>query len=87
MSFYKWGRTVGEFTKRYRDEHSLTQGDLGEKIHVHPQYVSNIERGSHKGAIAFAKAFAKILPRPQADHVMNLVVDERLAILLEQNKQ
>jgi len=83
-SMYKMGRTVGEFTKRYRETNSLTQGDLAHKLGVHAQYVSNIERGTHKGAIAFAKSFSKIIKdKKLTTHLYNLAIDEKIDGLVD----
>lgn len=83
-AMYKYGKTVGEFTRRYREAHSMTQDDLASKLKCHPQYVSNIERGSHKGAISFVKSFSKLLKnKDQVKHLYNLVVDERIDIIIQ----
>jgi transcriptional regulator with XRE-family HTH domain len=84
MSMYRYGKTVGEFTKRFRDEHSMTQADLAIKLKCDPQYVSNIERGVHRGAITFVKSLSKIIKdKNAARHLLNLVVDEKIEQLTE----
>jgi ribosome-binding protein aMBF1 (putative translation factor) len=81
---YRYGKTVGEFTRRYRAEHSLTQWDLANKLKCHAQYVSNVERGINTGAIQFVKKFSRIIKDHNArSHLLHLVADEKMESLLE----
>lgn len=84
MSVYRFGRTVAEFTKRYRESRvpAWTQEDLADRLDVHPQYISNVERGAHKAPIAFVKRFVKILDQDRARHLYGLVADEKVEALL-----
>ena len=87
MNMFRHGKSVGEFTKRYREDHSLTQDDLAHRLGFHPQYVSNIERGTHKGAISFVKSFSKIIKdRDVIKHLYNLAVDERIELIIDKSE-
>ena len=88
MHMFKYGKTVGEFTKRYRQENSMTQGDLANKLGVNAQYVSNIERGVHKGAISFAMSLSKIVKgKDMAKHLCSLALDERLDCIVDRMEE
>jgi DNA-binding XRE family transcriptional regulator len=65
MSHAKFGTTIPEFVRRFREEAYLTQLELGEAIGVSAQYISNIEAG---GYIKFPKSFCKkLLPHLDPD--------------------
>jgi transcriptional regulator with XRE-family HTH domain len=44
MSYAKFGYTIAEFVKRFREANDLSQGDLAKLMKVHRQYISNVER-------------------------------------------
>lgn len=75
MSMYKWGLSVPDFVKNYRRKHNLTQLQLANMLKVHPQYVSNVERGTHKDPVAFCAKLGKLLPQDQWSHLVSLVSD------------
>lgn len=48
-----------QFVKKYRDKLNLTQGELGEKLGVTAQFVSNVEHGLNEIPPRKVKAFCE----------------------------
>jgi transcriptional regulator with XRE-family HTH domain len=78
MSLYKYGRTISEFTKRYREEAGLTQVELAKLLKLRTgQYVSNVERGLNTCPESFCRRFAKILPRERAIWLTDILIEQK----------
>ncbi|MEA1922673.1 MAG: helix-turn-helix transcriptional regulator [Pseudomonadota bacterium] len=57
--------TPGDALRIYRENHNLTQKQLGEKLgHVQRQIISNMERGKRTISLATAKKLAAIFNVP-----------------------
>lgn len=75
MSILKFGKDIPTFTKRLRRDMDWTQLNLAEQIGVHPQYVSNVERGKMKTYLSFASLLYNICPRDRKPYLMDLMAD------------
>jgi len=53
--------TLGELVKKAREEHSLSQKELGEKIGVWDTYIGQIEKGEKVPSDEICKKFAETL--------------------------
>jgi transcriptional regulator with XRE-family HTH domain len=81
---YKYGRTIPEFVKRFREDNNMTQEELAKRLKFHPQYVSNVERGVHRCPESFCYSLGKILSElQQFNHLVELVTEERSTIISE----
>ena len=81
---YKYGRTVPEFVKNYRNMNKLSQLDLASLMRVHPQYISNVERGTHKDPKTFCARLGKLLNKEQWAHLAELLVDSKAETVSEE---
>lgn len=81
------GKSISEFVKNYRRSHRLSQGDLGERLGIHAQYISNIERGVYEGpTVSFVSKIAPHLSKREKKHILKLLdveMSEHYANLLE----
>lgn len=73
MSVIKYGKTFPEFVKRFRLENGLSQADLAYELGVHPQYVSNIERGVTRNCVAFASRLFGVVEKKREPYLIDLI--------------
>lgn len=75
---YKYGRTVSEFTRRYREENNLSQADLAKMLKLKtPQYISNVERGIDPCPTSFCRRMAAILPHDRATWLTEILIEQK----------
>lgn len=85
MSVYKYGRTIPEFVKRYRDDMGLTQDDLAHKLKVRYQYVSTIERGVRPAPVGFVARLVDVIKdSDRRQHLVNLLCEAKAEVTSEQ---
>lgn len=70
------GRNVGDFVKKFRDREKLSQVDLADRLKVHSQYVSNVERGTDKGAATFCGKLMVLLNEVEQNWLYELCSTE-----------
>lgn len=75
MSILKFGRDIPSFTRRLRQDEGWTQLELATQIGVHPQYVSNVERGRMKTYLSFASLLYTICPKDRQKFLQDLISD------------
>ncbi len=75
MSLIRFGSSVPRFVKILREDMRWSQGDLAKQLGVHPQYVSNVERGVNKNPVAFCSLLFAICPRDRRDYLVDLISD------------
>ena len=83
MGIYKYGRTVGEFVRRFRHDEGLSQNELGRRLGVSGQFVSNTEREVNKNNLGFCKRLMAILPEDRRLFLADLVAEERASTVSE----
>lgn len=71
----KFDGTVAKFVLEFRNRNDLTQADLADRLGVHPQYVSNVERGVHKAPVTFCALMIPLL-RPRDVKFLTDMVNE-----------
>lgn len=75
MSVVLYGRDIPTFVRRLREDLGLSQADLGKRLKVHGQYVSNVERGVAQNPIAFCSLLFTICPRDRQDYLIDLMAE------------
>lgn len=84
MSHAKYGHTIAEFVRKFRDENDLSQGDLARMLGIHKQYVSEIERvtTNAKLPLMFCMRLRDVISvdrQKYLDVLISDAVDERIA--------
>jgi transcriptional regulator with XRE-family HTH domain len=54
-------KTLGRNVRKFRHEHGLSQGALGEKAGLHRTYISSLERGSRNVSMGSLAAIARAM--------------------------
>lgn len=75
MSVIKYGKDLPTFTRRLRDHLELSQSELADKIGVHKQYVSNVERRKYENPVAFCALLFGICPQERMPYLMDLIAE------------
>ena len=57
--------TVSQWLKKWRKEQGLSQGDVGKMLKCTPNYLANIETGSHTAPVTFVSRLMPFLGRKQ----------------------
>lgn len=76
MTAVRFNGSVSDFVRSYREETGMTQNDLAKVMKVHPQYVSNVERGIHKGAVTFCAMLIPHLDDTKTKVLVDLMQEE-----------
>ncbi len=69
-------RTFSEVLKNIREADEITQEEIGRKINVSKQYISDLENGRRNPSIALAKQLAMALGYPDFFFVEHIFNDE-----------
>lgn len=75
MSVIRFGKDIPTFVKNFRREMEWTQLDLANQMKIHPQYVSNVERGITKTFEGFCARLYPVLPRDRREYLTDLLFD------------
>jgi transcriptional regulator with XRE-family HTH domain len=70
---YKYGKDIPSFVRNFREQNKLTQQQLADMVGVHPQYVSNIERGMTSTPLSFCGLMYAIVDKERAHHLTDLL--------------
>lgn len=74
MSYHRYGSSIGDFLKRFREEAQLTQQELAESMKIHRQYISNVEGGrSSKLPLKFYLRLLPHLDPKRQQHLIDLM--------------
>lgn len=88
MSAYKYGRTVPEFIKKYREEFGLTQSGLAKILkYKSGQYVSNVERGLDLNPQGICVKLSRHLDRSRSRWLAELLIENRAQSISEKFKR
>jgi transcriptional regulator with XRE-family HTH domain len=77
MAHYKYGNNIKEFVLKYRQREGITQAQLASMLHVHPQYVSNVERGIYEAPVMFSYNFSSLLGDEESKYFLSLLDEAR----------
>lgn len=78
MAYYKYGRTIPEFVKKFREEKGWSQAYLGQQLgRFGGQYVSNIERGKIKYPESFCYRLMNLCHGDRQKFLMDLIEKAR----------
>lgn len=83
----KYGKTIAAFVTNYRRELSLSQSDLGRRLDVSGQYVSNVERAVIKNPLTFAVRLAEICDPERKVYLLDLIQEAAAAEAYEKVKK
>lgn len=75
MSVIKYGRDIPSFVRKFREDMGLSQSELGRRLRVHGQYVSNVERGAAVSPIAFCSLLFAICPKDRQTYLTDLIAE------------
>lgn len=75
VSVIKFGRDIPTFVRRFREDMGLSQSELGKRLKIHGQYVSNVERGVAKNPIAFCSLLFNICPKDRQTYLTDLIAE------------
>lgn len=70
------GGDVSSFVKNYRSLMGLSQADLGKKMRVHAQYVSNVERGVHEAPLSFCANLLNVIDKKYRPFLIDILDEE-----------
>jgi DNA-binding XRE family transcriptional regulator len=65
----KYGSSIAQFTKKFRQHQNLTQAELAARLGVTTQYVCNIERARHLNPVTFCTRLAPLLDPSRLLHL------------------
>jgi len=66
-------KQIARFVIQYRKDKGLTQKELGAKLGIHGQYISNVERQSRAYKMSFVKKMLRILRGPYRERFKGAV--------------
>lgn len=75
MAFQKMRRStsIARFYRNYRAFMGYSQSDLAKLLKVHPQYISNIERGVNLRPYSLSRKLIPLLTRKDQNHLLDLL--------------
>lgn len=73
MSYAKYGATIGEFVRRWREEAHMTQKELGEALGVSYQYISNVENGRYEEPINFCLLLLPAMDKAREKYLVDMI--------------
>jgi transcriptional regulator with XRE-family HTH domain len=88
MSAYKFGRTIPEFIRRYRQDMGLSQADLARTLRYKSgQYISNVERGLKINPQGLCVKLSRQLDKSRSAWLAELLIENRAQMIGEKFKR
>lgn len=75
MSYFRYGKSIPEFVRRFREEQGMSQTELGECMGYTRQYVSNVESGRYPAPMKFCLALMGQVEKARVSVLQDLIND------------
>ena len=73
MSYAKYGASIPEFLRKFREEAGLTQQDLADAMKVSAGYVANVENGYYPNPVLFCWRLMEHIEEGRKKYLQSLI--------------